>query len=142
MALRVPPAAIFNDPRTQPFVIGALVLLINCIVQQAQRGNLLPFDISSWYRDRQSNMDAGGVANSFHLFGGAFDLTGEGAIQIAICWFLAGFQVVNEGDHWHLEFDQRRPLLGSDAESTLFEETFGTTRPLFQFPPDFVPVQG
>lgn len=50
--------------------------------------------LTSWWRDRLSNMEVGGAENSQHLLGTAFDVTGTQLTEMATRLQAAGFTVV------------------------------------------------
>lgn len=58
--------------------------------------------ITSWWRSPWHNKDVGGVANSLHLIGWAFDIipvTGENRRKLEAM----GMKVIDEGDHLHAQ---------------------------------------
>lgn len=63
-----------------------------------------PVPISSAWRDEAANVSAGGVSNSFHKTGDALDIRKIGDQSKNLDHFRSqGFQVIDEGDHFHLE---------------------------------------
>ena len=63
--------------------------------------------ITSWYRDPARNAEVGGVPNSQHIFGIALDIAAsENGRRTANNFASYGrgvWQVINEGDHYHIE---------------------------------------
>lgn len=58
--------------------------------------------ITSWWRSFKKNQDVGGVGNSLHMIGLAWDIvpvTNENAEILRS----AGLKVINEGDHLHAQ---------------------------------------
>lgn len=63
-----------------------------------------PVPISSAWRDEAANASAGGVPNSYHKTGDALDIRKIGDQSKNLDHFRSqGFQVIDEGDHFHLE---------------------------------------
>lgn len=58
--------------------------------------------ITSWYRTPWKNEDVGGMSNSLHLLGWAWDVIPVTAQNEAKLKGL-GLKVVNEGDHLHAQ---------------------------------------
>lgn len=65
-------------------------------------------NVTSWDRNAAHNKQVGGVGNSYHLTGRAFDSTPPGGMKMAE-WHqelkakYPGWDVINEGDHVHVE---------------------------------------
>ena len=59
-------------------------------------------NVTSWWRSTQKNFDVGGVANSLHLVGMAWDVVPVNASNVAKLRGL-GLKVINEGDHLHAQ---------------------------------------
>lgn len=62
-----------------------------------------PLTVTSWYRDPARNAACGGVASSRHLRGLAIDVRAARPSSAAFAFRAAGFTVVNEGDHLHVQ---------------------------------------
>lgn len=76
--------------------------------------------VTSWWRDPATNARAGGSPQSQHLLGTALDLVGDPQ-RIALVAAEAGFVVVVEGDHVHV---QAWPA-GAPQRAGLFRSAFG-----------------
>jgi len=61
------------------------------------------FTVTSWYRSPQKNKKIGGVFNSRHLVGLAFDVVPVDKGSGELFKDLGFSKAINEGDHWHLE---------------------------------------
>lgn len=62
--------------------------------------------VTSWFRNPFKNQDVGGMQNSLHLIGWAFDIVPADTItQANVIAGLAGFpnKIVPEGDHLHVQ---------------------------------------
>lgn len=101
-------------PEINSEVYAALALL-----RAAHSRAGFPFTtITSWWRSPTTNLAAGGVANSLHLAGLAFDLRVDaGGAAVARAWRELGYQIKDErmnakSPHWHLEFQRAAPLPG------------------------------
>lgn len=72
--------------------------------------------VSSWYRDTATNLRAGGLSDSQHLAGFAFDVDTPDRrdyLGIAAAGARAGFVTVIERDHVHFQaFDRRARVIG------------------------------
>lgn len=75
--------------------------------------------VTSWWRDKATNARAGGSPTSQHLLGVALDLVGDPQ-RIALAAREAGFVVVVEGDHVHV---QAWPA-GAPQRAGLFRSAF------------------
>lgn len=70
----------------------------------------LGIPVSSTRRDPQKNASVGGVGNSYHLTGEALDIaprTAQEKRQAQQYWSSRGYQVIDEGDHLHVEPPKR-----------------------------------
>lgn len=76
--------------------------------------------VTSWWRDAETNARVGGSSTSQHLLGTALDLVGDPQ-RIALVAREAGFVVVVEGDHVHV---QAWPA-GAPQRAGLFRAAFG-----------------
>lgn len=79
-----------------------MAVLAICIFFQAS--------MTSGYRTKARNQIVGGADNSKHLNGYAFDIVPDHPSDsegIALHARSMGFDVVNEGDHVHIEFDPK-----------------------------------
>jgi hypothetical protein len=76
--------------------------------------------VSSTRRTPQRNQEVGGVANSYHLTGEAADITHRNPQekqQATQYWRGKGYQVIDEGDHLHIE-PPRRGMTTSQVGGT------------------------
>jgi hypothetical protein len=58
--------------------------------------------ITSWWRSFQKNLDVGGVGNSLHMIGLAWDVV-PATEENAEILRAAGLRVIDEGDHLHAQ---------------------------------------
>lgn len=75
------------------------------IRELAHRHNV---SVTSWWRTEKRNADVGGLVNSRHLDGVGADAVpdpGEDRDAVIASARALGLQVVDEGDHLHLELD-------------------------------------
>lgn len=121
------------------------------IARDAQQFSSLGIPVSSTLRSGDKNREVGGVANSYHLTGEAIDVAPQSAEQKQQAqqyWRSRGYQVIDEGDHLHIEPPQRgattsrlggqqqafaRPSAGQDAAAT--------ERAKLQAQQDFLPAE-
>lgn len=71
------------------------------------------FSVTSWIRSAARNKAVGGVADSRHLVGLAVDVVlDEGQEKAAFLKAAGslGLQVIDEGDHLHVQEPRARPL--------------------------------
>ncbi|KKN74081.1 hypothetical protein LCGC14_0394210 [marine sediment metagenome] len=64
------------------------------------------FSVTSWWRSPERNKKVGGVGNSWHLCGRGLDVipdTDEDRAEILRLAPILDLEVINEGDHLHLE---------------------------------------
>ncbi len=64
------------------------------------------FRVTSWWRSPESNEKVGGVPNSWHLCGMGIDIIPDSPTDKAIIMRQAipeGLEVIDEGDHLHIE---------------------------------------
>lgn len=76
------------------------------ITSDMQQFASLGIPVSSTTRTPQRNADVGGVPNSYHLTGEALDIAAQNPQQKAAAqqfWSSRGYQVIDEGDHLHVE---------------------------------------
>ena len=59
--------------------------------------------VTSWWRTPQHNERIGGLANSLHLIGWAFDVVPDNAKMRALLKQIGFGKIVPEGDHIHLQ---------------------------------------
>lgn len=79
--------------------------------------------ITSAQRSPEHNREVGGVPNSYHLTGQARDILPPNAQQAPMVrqWAAAnGMEVLNEGDHWHLEPRKGAPIVGRTKEAEAY----------------------
>ena len=69
-------------------------------VEQSLGGDVV---VTSWWRDSAHNAAVGGDAHSQHLLGTAFDVVGPNPAEIARAFASAGFVVIPEADHVHVQ---------------------------------------
>jgi hypothetical protein len=62
-----------------------------------------PVEVTSWYRTSGKNRRVGGHPDSQHLIGLAFDVGGPNFHRAAVPLRQAGFVVVEERDHLHVQ---------------------------------------
>ena len=92
-----PPLDVRADQRFLPFLIS-----LTCTLSRVP-GTVT---ITDWFRDPAANRAAGGADNSLHVAGLAVDLRHDEAGMVAYAlWLDAGLDAVDEGDHYHLEWD-------------------------------------
>ena len=59
--------------------------------------------VTSWWRSAATNARVGGASTSQHLLGTAFDVVGPDPGAIARAFASAGFVVIPESDHVHVQ---------------------------------------
>lgn len=94
---------------------GPAVLVV--ILGAVRVGQVLPFDVTSWYRDPVHNRNVGGAPNSQHLIAAAIDVVprpGVAVEELANAFVSLGYTAVVEPDHLHVQVWPRSPL-GSAA---------------------------
>ncbi len=69
-----------------------------------------PVTLTSWYRNPEANLAAGGQPTSQHLIATALDLDGPGADDAARQLRNAGWTWISEGDHEHVQIFLRNPF--------------------------------
>lgn len=62
----------------------------------------LKLNVTSWWRSPKKNQDVGGVSNSLHMIGLAWDVTPVTDENFASLRN-AGLRVIDEGDHLHAQ---------------------------------------
>ncbi len=67
--------------------------------------------LTSWWRDPAVNKAAGGITNSFHLWGLAFDLVAPDPAHFIGHAREAGLEAIDFGSHIHLEPIGSPPLI-------------------------------
>lgn len=117
----------------------------------AQQFASLGIPVSSTLRSGKRNSEVGGVANSYHLTGEAMDIVPQSAQQKQQAqqyWRSRGYQVIDEGDHLHVEPPRRgmttsrlqsgaNPFAGRRPE----DEAAATERAKLQAQQDFLPTE-
>lgn len=117
----------------------------------AQQFASLGIPVSSTLRSGDRNRQVGGVANSYHLTGEAMDVAPQNAQQKQQAqqyWRSRGYQVIDEGDHLHIEPPRRgmttsrlqggaNPFAGRRPE----DEAAATERAKLQAQQDFLPAE-
>lgn len=63
----------------------------------------LDVSITSWQRSRAHNAEVGGVDQSQHLVGTAWDVAGPDQLEYAARAAQRGLVVIDEGDHVHVQ---------------------------------------
>lgn len=105
---------------------GPLPFTRQSLTQMASWAQNRGAKITSMDRSKQHNADVGGVANSFHTRGLAFDSvppkgTSMGAWKAELSGRMPGWDVINEGDHVHVEpgsgGTKANPLAGAFASA-------------------------
>ena len=61
--------------------------------------------ITSAYRTLEDNSRVGGHPRSWHLSGRALDVVSDNKRLVNLLGTFFGFQVIDEGDHIHLEYE-------------------------------------
>lgn len=83
------------------FIVGVMVLLSIGVLYYGYI-RLRGMTITSWWRSSKNNWDVGGVRNSLHLIGLAWDVVPVTEENIKILQ-TAGLRVIDEGDHLHAQ---------------------------------------
>lgn len=92
--VRAPPASVV------PYDVSRLLLQVLQKLSPAAT-------MTSWWRSAERNRAVGGVANSLHVRGLAFDFRLDAAgQQMFDGWRRLGLQAFRESDHFHLELQQ------------------------------------
>ena len=97
MALR------FKTMKIEHFIVGVVVVVFGVGVIYRLRLRKAGLQVTSWIRNPFHNADVGGVANSKHLIGWAFDIVPVNDI-VKQRLRNAGFKkILNETSHFHVE---------------------------------------
>lgn len=88
-------------PSSVLFVVASIVLGVSFYFRwKIENENM---QVTSWWRSTDRNRAVGGVMNSKHLFGWAFDVVPVNDITGAKLKRMGFAKVLNEGDHFHVE---------------------------------------
>lgn len=106
MSVRIPPPDLLSA--WQPGIF--LLVLGAALVHRSA-----PFEVTSWYRDREHNSAVGGRSASQHLIGCALDVVPRPGVtveEVAEGFRALGFTVVVEPDHVHVQVWPASPIAG------------------------------
>lgn len=88
----------------QNLVIAIVLVIASVAVLYRVRLKLQGFTVTSWLRTPWHNDEVGGVANSKHLIGWAFDIVPGGSDTVKQKLKNLGFsKILDEGNHIHVE---------------------------------------
>jgi len=69
-----------------------------------------PATVSSWWRSVAFNASVTGNIRSQHLYGTGLDITGPGSRDAALQLQRAGWTVIDEVTHWHVQVFTANPF--------------------------------
>ncbi len=83
--------------------IGILIFLVGVAVYFRLRIWLENLTVTSWFRSPSHNKRVGGVSNSLHLLGWAFDVVPVNPATVAKLRAMGFRKVIAESDHVHAQ---------------------------------------